>query len=70
VEGDGSVSEEGTNSRKGGRVVVSVVRSVVVANLAGIDAAVLSREVTDLAGLGKGAVTARSLEKWMLETLI
>jgi hypothetical protein len=62
VDGDGPVSEEGTNSRQGGRVVVNVVRSVVVANLRCIDCAVLSREISNLAGLGERAGTARCLE--------
>ena len=63
MDGDGAVSEEGAKARKGRRVVVNVVRSVVVANLAGVDRAVLSGEVTNLAGLGERAVTARCLER-------
>ena len=62
VDGDGAVSEEGAKARKGGGVVVNVVRSVVIANLAGVDLAVLSGEVTNLAGLGKRTVTGRCLE--------
>ena len=62
MKGDGAVSEEGAKARKRGGVVVNVVRSVVVANLAGIDLAVLSGEVTNLAGLGELGVTGRCLE--------
>jgi len=67
MDGDGPVSEEGANAREGGGVVVNVIRSVVVANLGGIDRTVFSREVTDLAGLGKLAVTSRCLAtlKWV-----
>jgi len=62
VDGNGAVSKEGAKTRKGGGVVVNIVRSVVVANLGGIDLAVLSGEVTNLAGLGELAVTGRSLD--------
>ena len=56
------IPEEGANAREGGWVVVNVVRDVMVADLGGIDLAVLSREVTNLAGLGECAVTCRCLE--------
>jgi hypothetical protein len=36
----------------------------VVTNFSGVDLAMLSREVTDLAGLGEFAVTGRSLEMY------
>lgn len=70
MDGDGSVSEERTNTREGGGVVVNVVCVVVVANNGGIDCTVLSREVAHLASLGELGVTTRSLEKRALETLI
>jgi hypothetical protein len=69
VDGNGSISEEGAKARQGGRVVINIVRSVMVANLGGIDTAVLSREVTNLAGLGKCAGAARCLEGPLLELL-
>jgi hypothetical protein len=62
VDDEGSVPEEGANAREGGWVVVNVVRGVMIANFGGIDLAVLSREVTNLAGLGEFAVTGRCLE--------
>ena len=70
MDDDGPVSKEGTNSRQGGGIVVNVVRGVVVANDGGIDRAVLSREVTNLAGLRELGVTARSLEKRLLEMFV
>ncbi len=69
MDGDGAVSKEGPNPGKGGGVVVNVVRGVVVANHRGIDAAMLSREVANLAGLGELGVTARCLNSRLLETL-
>jgi hypothetical protein len=68
VDSDGPISEEGANAREGGRVVINVVRNVAVANLGGVDRAVLSGEITNLAGLGELTVTSRCLEV-MLELL-
>jgi len=67
VDGDGPVSKEGAKAWKGRGVVVDVVGRVVVANLGGVDLAVLSREVTDLAGLGEFTVAGRCLatDEWV-----
>jgi hypothetical protein len=62
VDDERPIPEEGANAREGGWVVVNVVRGVMVTNFGGIDLAVLSREVTNLAGLGECAVTGRCLE--------
>lgn len=62
MDDDGPVSEEGPKAREGGGIVVNVVRNVVVPNFGGVDLAVLSREVTNLACLGELAVTGRRLE--------
>lgn len=61
MNGDGSVSEEGANTREGGGVVVNVICVVAVASDGGIDRTVLSREVTHLASLGEFGITGRSL---------
>jgi len=62
VEGDRPISEEGAKAWKSGRVVVNVVCGIVVANLGGVNLAMLSREITNLASLGEFAVTGRCLE--------
>lgn len=64
MNGNRSVPKEGAKAGEGRRVVINIVRSVVVAKLGGVDTAVLSREVTNLAGLGKCASAA-----WCLEIL-
>jgi hypothetical protein len=62
VEGDRPISEEGAKAWKSRGVVVNIVCGIVVANLVGVNLAMLSREVTNLASLGEFAVTGRCLE--------